>query len=275
MGTWVELVVQSHRVQRRGVDVGLFAPFEVDQRLTCGGRDCDLQVAGQDGRRRVLEPRPGGLVLLDARGRVARDLKPGDLFDLSSGAYGSTVGVTFRVVGASPWESCGWPEDVEAPAQVPDDAGLQVLGDLLLERGHVVGQRFIRRVPAEDRLWLGAFPPSSVLAWRVGVVDALKLTRLDYAWSTATALRRTALTRVLRRLRLQLSREGLVRFAEALYAQGGLPWLEALAIEVPPPFLPPTHRAAQAEQRQLEQALARLVTVLPRLVGAPKLTVQR
>lgn len=269
MGTWVELVVQSHRVQRQGADVQLYQPFEVDRRLTCGGHGCDLEVAGQDGRRRVLEPRPGGLQLLDARGRVARELGPGDLFDLSSGAFGSSVGVYFRVVGPSPLGSCGWPEAVPGPPAAPDARGLQVLGDALLEQGFPVGQRFIRRVPAEDALWLGAFPLSSVQAWRAGVVDALRLTRADFVWSYATALRRTAVTRVLRRLRLELSRDTLVRFAEALQAQGGLPWLERLAVEVPPAFLPPAHRGAKAERARIEQALETLERALPRLQERP------
>ena len=269
MGTWVELVVQSHRVQRRGVDVQLYEPFEVDRRLTCGGQGCDLQVAGQDGRRRVFEPRPGMLLLLDARGRVARELGAGDLFDLSSGAFGSTVGVHFRVVGPSPSGTCGWPPELPGPPMVPDDGGLRVLGDALLERGFAVGQRFIRRAPDEDALWLGAFPRTSVQAWRVGVVDALRLKRVDFVWSTATALRRTAVTRVLRRLQLELSRDNLLRFSEALLAQGGLPWLERLTVEVPPPFLPPSHRAARAERRKIEETLQRLEAVLPRLGEPP------
>jgi hypothetical protein len=161
---------------------------------------------------------------------------------------------------------------VEAPARLPGDAALPVLGDAFLERGYAVGQRFIRRVPAEDALWLGAFPTASVMAWRLGVVDAMRLTRVDFPWSMATALRRTAVTCLLRRLRLELSRDGLLRFAEALTAQGGLPWLERLAVEVPPGFLPPSHRAAQAERRTLEAAVARLAAVLPRLQGPPLLT---
>jgi hypothetical protein len=154
---------------------------------------------------------------------------------------------------------------------VPDEAGLRVLGDALLERGHAVGRRFISRVSSEDSAWLGAFSPSAVTEWRLGVVDALRLDRADAVWGTATALRRTAVTRGLRALQLTLPHaDTTLRFLDALEAQGGLPWLERLTVEVP--ALGSEGRAGRGQRRRLQEAVERLSRAFPQLEGKATLS---
>jgi hypothetical protein len=187
----------------------------------------------------------------------------GDTFEASSG-------VVFRVVGADASASCGWPPDVAAPLTVPTDEGLRVFGDQLLERGYPVGQRFTSRDPAEDQKWLGAIPLEAVTAWRVGVVDALRLAQTPASpWALVKALRRTAITRCLRRLTLgpMPYEDTLVRILEALVAQGGLPWLQQLDVisaDSPP--------AASSRKSELEALVARVSALHPALLQRPSLT---
>jgi hypothetical protein len=252
---WLELVAHGRRITLRGRAVELFTPFQVVGSMQVGAHE-ELALEGGQACRLLAHE----TTLEVAAERLGRhELQAGQTLDLGA--------AMLRVIGPKPEGTCGWPADV-SPTLVPhDDHGLSVLGDQLLERGHAVGARFIARNQAEDASWLGAFPVSAVRSWRLGVVDSFRLDDLQTwsSWGTVVALRRTAVTSVMRDLTLAVHEFNAVHLIEALAAQGGLPWLERLEVIVGGLDL--------RGHTDLERALAELEGVQPKLTARPRLTV--
>lgn len=152
--------------------------------------------------------------------------------------YGATASVAFRLV-ADDAPQLRWPEALSAElARVaPGTAGLDVLADLLLERGHALGAR-LRGLTGHvlDADWLGDLASLEQsgrldLEWARGVATGVVLRGLDGLDRVSAHV----LTHLAQRVELVAwsteapDVERVTGALEALLA-GGLPWLSTLVV---------------------------------------------